>query len=274
MRVGSPGVAAWLRSAHRPATEIALAVVLYLVYEGGRALVAHSFDRARHDAALVIGAERSMHVFWEPAIQRAVLPLHALMDLLSGAYMTLHLAATALLLIWLYRRHQALYPVVRTALIVATALALVVHIAFPTAPPRLVGVAQDSVTNAHINLNSHILGVFYNPIAAMPSMHFGYALLIGLTLFKLSRRRSIRWLGLLYPLLLGFVIVATGNHFILDAAAGAVVMLAGWLVAAAVVCNGRAASCTGRLGLTRRPSRHRTPHPPPPSRPRRALRAH
>jgi membrane-associated phospholipid phosphatase len=95
-----------------------------------------------------------------------------------------------------------------------------------------VGFTIDTVVDrTRINLNSELLGVLYNPIAAMPSMHFGYALLVGFMLAKLSESRLMRILGLLYVPLVLFVIVSTGNHFILDAAAGAAVMGAGWLVA-------------------------------------------
>lgn len=67
--------------------------------------------------------------------------------------------------------------------------------------------------------------------AAVPSLHFGYALLVGVAVAALARRRLARAAGALYPALMLFVIVATGNHFLLDAAAGGLVMVAGWLVA-------------------------------------------
>ena len=223
----------WLRTAHRPRTEIGLALVLYLVYEGGRALVADQVALARLHAELLITAEKSTHLFWERGLQEAASGVPGLTTLLGGAYMSLHFGGTVLFLIWLYRRHRDAFPIARTALIAATGLALVVHIAYPTAPPRLMGLTRDTVTGTtHVNLNSHLLGELYNPIAAMPSMHFGYALLIGVMTARLARSLAVRLLGVAYPLFVGFVIVATGNHYVLDAAAGAAVMLAGWLAAA------------------------------------------
>jgi hypothetical protein len=230
-------VVGWLRRAHGAKAEIGLVLVLYLIYEGGRGLVADSFGPARRHAELVIATETSIHLFWERGIQRAVLSVDGLTAALGAAYMTLHIGATLLLLVWLYRRHRDFFPLARTALIVATALALVVHIAFPTAPPRLIGVASDTVTDTtHVNLNSHVLGALYNPIAAMPSLHFGYALLVGLMVARLGRSLLVRTLGIAYPPLVLFVIVATGNHFILDAAAGAAVMVAG-IGGAMLVCR-------------------------------------
>jgi hypothetical protein len=241
----------WLRTAHSARTEIVVAGALYLVYEGGRGLVAHQIGLARHHAELVIGAERSLHLLWEQGIQRVVVSVPVLMTALGAAYMTLHIGATVLMLVWLYRRRRDVFPFARTALIAATALALIVHIAFPTAPPRLIGLTADAVTDrTHVNLNSHILGALYNPIAAMPSLHFGYALLIGLTLAKFARSILSRVLGLVYPGLVLFVIVATGNHFILDAVAGGVVMIAG-IAAAVAVCHGVRTTRSASLSLAR-----------------------
>jgi hypothetical protein len=76
-----------------------------------------------------------------------------------------------------------------------------------------------------------MLGSFYNPLAAVPSLHFGYALLSGVTLAVLARRRWVRVLGALYPAFMLFDIVATGNHFLFDAAAGGVVVVFGWWIA-------------------------------------------
>jgi hypothetical protein len=226
----------WLGRAHGPKVEIAGALGLYVLYELGRGLVADRFDLARRHAEDVIDVERTFHLLWEQDIQDAVLRLPGLADLLSAAYLSLHLVVTLLLFVWLYRNHRSVFPVARTALLVATALALVVHVAFPTAPPRLVGFTLDTVVDrTRININSELLGVLYNPIAAMPSMHFGYALLVGFMLTKLSRSRVMRIAGLLYVPLVLFVIVSTGNHFILDAAAGAAVMAAGWFAATAMV---------------------------------------
>lgn len=71
----------------------------------------------------------------------------------------------------------------------------------------------------------------------MPSLHFGYSLLIGLTIATLPisgvrptswRRVSIVALGMSYPALILTAIVATANHFILDAVAGAIVCGIAW----------------------------------------------
>jgi hypothetical protein len=90
----------------------------------------------------------------------------------------------------------------------------------------------DTVTdNAKVNLSSDLLGSLYNPFAAVPSLHFGYALLVGVTVGMLARGRVARAIGWSYPAVMMIVIVATGNHFFFDAAAGAVALAAGYVVA-------------------------------------------
>jgi hypothetical protein len=225
----------WLSRAHSPKVEIAGVVGLYVLYEAGRGLVADRFELAREHAHDVIWLESKINLLWEQQIQAAVLRLPGVADVFGAAYLSLHLGVTLLLFVWLYRKHRTVFPIARNALIVSTSLALVVHVVFPTAPPRLIGFTLDTVVSrTRINLNSELLGVLYNPIAAMPSMHFGYALLVGFMLAKLSTSRVMRIAGLLYVPLVLFVIVSTGNHFMLDALAGAAVMAAGWLTATAM----------------------------------------
>jgi membrane-associated phospholipid phosphatase len=103
-------------------------------------------------------------------------------------------------------------------------LALIGYLAFPAAPPRLadLGIA-DTISNGLLDLNTGLISALYNPFAAVPSMHVGYAVVVGASMLHYGERRTLRALGVLYPVLVLLVIVATGNHFFLDAAVGAVV---------------------------------------------------
>jgi hypothetical protein len=155
---------------------------------------------------------------------------------LGIAYMSLHLGATTAMLVWAHRRHREHFPLIRTTIVIATAISLVVYVVFPAAPPRLSGLGfADTVTDsAGINLSSESLGSLYNPFAAVPSLHFGYALIVGAAVYALASRRWLRLLGLAYPPFMLFTIVATGNHFILDAVAGGIVVIAAFAAARAL----------------------------------------
>ncbi len=234
------GSAAWTGQ-RNGAREVALVGALYLASELSRGFADGGAGLAERNAAAVVSLERRLDLFHEGAVQHLVRHVAGLPTLLGYAYLTLHLTATALVLVWVYRRHHHAYRALRNTLAVASALAIVGYWLFPTSPPRLAGVGiNDTVSGAtSVNLTSHLVSSFYNPYAAVPSMHIGFALLIGVTVARLARRRIVRIAGAVYPLFVLLVIVATGNHFFLDAAAGAAVAV---LAAAGVAAARRLAA--------------------------------
>ena len=235
---------AWLSVRHSLRLEAAGALALYGLYELARRLVGRDTAQADAHAHRLVALECSLHLFVEANVQRAVQTLPGLTSLLGVAYLTLHLAVTAGVLLWLHRRHPEGYPFVRTTLLLASGLALVGFLAYPTAPPRLAGIGiLDTVSGRHVDLNRGLVSSLYNPYAAVPSMHIGYALIVAAGLLRHGRRLLVRAIGALYPPFVLLVIVATGNHFFLDAAAGAFV---GGLAAAL------AALLTRRPATTRR----------------------
>lgn len=223
-------------SPHRGSVEVATLAGLYGVYELVRGQGHATVGLAREHTDWVVSLERNAHVFGERAVQHGAHVLPGLPTALGIAYIALHFLGTGAFLVWLHRRHPERFAVVRNTLIAATGIALVFYIFFPVAPPRLAGLGfVDTVSrSAKVNLSSDALGSLYNPFAAVPSLHFGYALLIGVTLAAIARRPLLRVLALGYPALMLFVIVATGNHFFFDAAAGAATIAAGYVIAVSV----------------------------------------
>lgn len=217
--------------------ELGLAVALYALYEIVRGFGSTSLSLAQAHTDDIVALELSSHVFIERSVQNAAHAVPGLPPLLGFLYLALHLIGTSLALVWVYRRHPERFPLVRTTIVVATALSLVIYVLYPAAPPRLAGLGfADTVTHsAHLNLSSNLLGSFYNPFAAVPSLHFGYSLLVGAAIYAYADRRWTRIAGALYPALMLFIIVATGNHFLFDAAAGGLVVVASWLVARRVI---------------------------------------
>jgi hypothetical protein len=227
---------------HSGLVELGIAVGLYALYEVVRGFGSTSLAAARAHTADIVALEQHLGFFVERAVQHAAEAVPAVPMLLGFAYMSLHFGATAVALVWVHRSHRDRFPLVRTTLVVSTAIALAIYILYPAAPPRLAGIGfADTVTEkAGINLSSDALGSLYNPFAAVPSLHFGYSLLVGVTVAMVARRRWVRAVGAAYPPFMLFTIVATGNHFIFDAAAGGIVMVIAYLIARALL-NPRAA---------------------------------
>jgi PAP2 superfamily len=226
----------WLARRHSLPIELAMVLGLYAGYEATRGLVAGDAHVAVRHAQDVVSFERSLHIFVEGPVQHAMLAVPGLIGTLGFAYLTFHLTLTGGLLLWLHRRRPAAYPLVRTTLLLATALAVVGYVVFPTAPPRLshVGIV-DTVSDGHVDLNKGLVSSLYNPFAAVPSLHVGYALIVGASLARYAPHLITRLVGLGYPLFVLLVIVATGNHFLVDAAAGAAVAAIALLAARLVV---------------------------------------
>ena len=226
-------VRSWFSRSHSGLQELGVLAVLYAFYEVVRGVPSENVDTAMRHTSEIVALEQSVGIYVEHGVQGAFDALPVLPTVLGLAYLSLHFVGTAAALVWLHRRHPEHFPIVRTTLVTATALALVGYVLYPAAPPRLAGLGfSDTVTtHAGINLSSDLLGTLYNPFAAVPSLHFGYALIVGVALATLASHRIVRVAGALYPLAMLLVIVGTGNHFVFDAALGAVVVVAGWLVA-------------------------------------------
>lgn len=210
---------------HSIVTEAATLVGLYVAYEGARALVGGSRGPAIARAHEVMHLETHLHLFQEPRVQDFVRGIPALMGSLSVAYLTLHLLVTSSVLAWLYFRRPAVFPAVRTTLLAASGISLIGFLAFPTAPPRLAAIALTHGQGV-VDMNHGLISSLYNPYAAVPSMHIGYAVIVGAALVRYARSRWLRIAGMSYPFLVLLVIIATGNHFFFDAAMGVVVATA------------------------------------------------
>jgi Ni,Fe-hydrogenase I cytochrome b subunit len=139
-----------------------------------------------------------------------------------------HFVVTTTFLVWLYiARNQAFYYV-RNMFMVAMGLALAGYLVYPTAPPRFLpewGFA-DTVAAFVGEGAENGADVLYNPFAAVPSMHVAFALMIAIPAFFLVGNRLLKALWAVYPAVVTFVVMATANHFWMDAALGAVVAAA------------------------------------------------
>jgi len=214
----------WLAARHSLRVEAALVLGFYAMYEATRGLVAGSRQEALNHGRAVVRLEQQLHVFAEPHVQRVAEDVPGLLGVLGIAYLTFHLAVTSALLFWLHRWRPEAFAAIRTTLIVASSLSLIGFLAFPTAPPRMINAGlTDTVSHGAIDLNRGLVSALYNPYAAIPSMHVGYAVVVGAALIRYGHSTLTRAAGFLYPPFVLLVIVATGNHFFVDAAAGTLV---------------------------------------------------
>jgi hypothetical protein len=209
--------------------QVALFGAVYLGYRLVRGMVEGRAGAAFQHARDLIHIEETLHLFVEPSVQAWASGSVLLMDISSWLYVNAQTTVTVGALVYLYLRHNRSFYFVRNMLVIAMAIALVGYVVFPTAPPRFLPEwgFVDSVsafTGVHVETihgSSGTATALTNIYAAVPSMHVAFALLIGWPLARLVRWRVVRVLWLLYPLLMAFVIIATANHFIIDAVLGA-----------------------------------------------------
>ncbi|MDX6516881.1 MAG: hypothetical protein QOH73_2547 [Gaiellaceae bacterium] len=196
-----------------------------LTYELARRLTSPNWAIADEHARRIWALERTLHVAVERELQAALLPAPWLLRALSSFYLLGHFVLTALFLLWLYRRSRPEFARLRDALLLATAVALVVHWGFPTAPPRLahLGVADTLRSLLGVDIGSPGHAALSNPVAAVPSLHAGYAVGIAIALWRTGSVFA-RTLAIAYPAAVLVTVVATGNHFLLDAVTGGAVV--------------------------------------------------
>ncbi len=149
-------------------------------------------------------------------------------EVANQTYFACQFAVTTVFLFWVYARHTRYFALVRDALIAANVVALALAIAFPAAPPRMVsgiGIA-DTLGQNSVNMQSGIVEALNNAYSAMPSLHASYAAVLGVAGAMLARRWWVRIVWALYPALVFYSIIATGNHFVLDGIAGVLALSA------------------------------------------------
>ncbi|MEU1346750.1 phosphatase PAP2 family protein [Streptomyces sp. NPDC005795] len=198
--------------------ELLLVVGLFVIYKFGRQAANGHVDEAYHNAGRVWDFERAVHLPGEGAVQ-GLLHDETLIHLANTYYATVHFPATLLFLGWLYWRRPRHYVWSRRILAVLTGAALALHLLFPLAPPRLLAatglVDTGQVYGPTVYGSTPATDSMANQFAAMPSLHFGWAVMVGVGLVVATRSRW-RWLWLLHPVITLLVIVGTANHYWLD----------------------------------------------------------
>lgn len=241
-----------LRSGAAPfIRELAAVVATGLIYFLVRGAVADRAEEARERGLALLRLEESLGLAWERAVHDAALASDFVVELANVVYFWGHMPVLIALALWLWARHRDVYRRYRNALLISAALGIASYALFPTAPPRFfpeLGFVDTLALRAAPAYQAQELGPFVNPHAALPSLHVGWALLAGWACLLAARRTEslpakalLIALALLIPASQAWAVVATANHWTLDAWAGAAV------IAAAILLEPAFASVARRL---------------------------
>jgi hypothetical protein len=224
------------RTAFSVRREVVVGLSTYAVYLLVREAVVTDRGRraAMRNARRIVAAERRLSLHVEPRLQRAALPHRRALVAASLGYVTLNVGLTVGWLALLFARRDASYHRLRRAWVLATLGPLPACLLFPTAPPRALEGFTDTIRETGVDLDTGIVARLYNPIAAMPSVHMAYAVIIGSAVAQTARSSILRRGAVAYPPAVALIVVATANHFVLDVLAGTLLgrvtlVLAGWI---------------------------------------------
>jgi PAP2 superfamily len=214
----------------RLARQIVILTGAIMVYFGVRHATEGSVDAALANAARVVDLERALGLYHEQWLQDTFASSPAVSTVFNWIYIWGHWPVIAVTLVWLARSHPVIYLRTRNAMLLSGGIGMVIFATFPVAPPRLAGLGLvDTVT-----VSSHAYRVlqppmFTNQYAAVPSLHVGWDLLMGVAIAMAARRLWVRLLGVVMPMVMTIAVVLTANHYIVDAIAGAALTTTCWM---------------------------------------------
>ncbi|WP_327289045.1 phosphatase PAP2 family protein [Streptomyces sp. NBC_01198] len=206
--------------------ELLLLFVVDSIYKYGRKVANGQTDDAFRHADNVWSFERAVHLPSEHTVQQLMLHSHTVIHTANYLYATVHFPAMAIFLGWMFVKKRAHYLWIRRAIVIQTMLALLGHLFFPLAPPRMLH--GDGMIDTASVYGPAVYGKpdgdsMSNQFAAMPSLHVGWALAIAIGLIAAYRSRW-RWLWLLHPLVTTLIVVGTANHYWLDGIVGSALL--------------------------------------------------
>jgi len=225
------------------ALELLVVALLIVAYRYGRMVIGHSSAEAFDNAGELIGWERALQLPNELAVQHLLLSSQWLARIANVYYATVHFPLTAAFLIWMFVRSREQYARIRISMAMLTGFALVIHAAFPLAPARMLDglgfVDTAAMYGPNVYAQSPQDDSVANQFAAMPSLHFGWAVLVAIGIIRVGRS-PWRWLWIAHPVITLLVVVGTGNHYWLDAAvAGGLIILSERVVNVWTAAGGR-----------------------------------
>lgn len=205
--------------------ELLLIFPAYFAYHLVRGAVNGRVDDAFTNAYELIQLEQGMGIFWEVSLQELILGHQFLVDVFNAIYIWGHIPMIGALALWIFFYRREVFAKYRNAFLLSGAIGLIFFITLPMAPPRLV---PDTGIVDTVTLHSGAYRVlqpptFVNQFAAMPSLHFGWNLILGIAVWETTRAWYARGIALIMPVAVLAGILFTGNHYVLDAAVGGLI---------------------------------------------------
>lgn len=205
------------------------------VYFEVRGLTVGSADVARAHARTIVDLERALGIYVEDTVQRPFADPGMLQTLANWIYIWGHWPVIIATMLWLAFQHADVLLRLRDAMIVSGTIGMVIFATYPVAPPRLADLGLvDTVTETSKAYRILQPPAFVNQYAAMPSLHAGWDLLVGISIVTASTSIALRLFGYLMPLLMAIGVVVTANHYVLDVVVGTALVLIGYAAAQAI----------------------------------------
>ena len=227
LTLGARRVSSVPRAAVITTQEMTVVLSLYALWQYVRGLAITKVAGAMEHARTLWRLERTMHIGSELWIQRELINHRPVMQLLNVYYGGMHVPVMGAVLIWLFVRHRPQYATVRTSLALLIAGCITIQALVPMAPPRFL--TDLGFVDAGLKYGLSVYGTggsgASNELAALPSLHAGWSILAGYAAVAYGAGKW-RWLMLLHPILTMLSIVATANHWWLDAILSGVILIA------------------------------------------------
>jgi membrane-associated phospholipid phosphatase len=217
--------------ARRGVYEVSLIVVLFMAYFATRGIVSGRAADAFYNAYQLMELQNWLGISWELTVQSWIMQHDWAIWLVNSIYVYTHMPALILFAIWVFIWYHDRYREVRNVFLGMLAVGLLVYSLLPLAPPRFFtasGFVDTLAAYSSVDYHQESIEMLYNPYAAMPSLHVGFAVFVGIGIIAIGQRYHHWVIGITFPLLMSIAVVGTGNHFVLDVIAGAALAFGAW----------------------------------------------
>jgi hypothetical protein len=212
--------------------QAALVLIGVLVYFRVRGLTESSADLAVDHAHDIVASEQLIGINVESKLQNLVAPSETIQTAANWIYIWGHWPAIIATMLWLVWQRRDVFLRLRDAMMVSGALGMAFFVSYPVAPPRLADLGLvDTVSEQSHAYRLLQPPAFVNQYAAMPSLHSGWDLLVGIAIITAASSVALKMVGFAMPVLMAFAVVATANHYVVDVVAGVALVLVGHAVA-------------------------------------------